>query len=90
VGGPAFSLKFREVITVDEVDAHFTGLGVFEVTDSEGNLLFSATYTLDGKRMKAEALSGNLQSDIEINHGTDQRQKDRLDWRSFLKTVPRR
>ena len=57
-GSPAFRIKFREAITINNKDDQFTGRGVFEVFDPSGSLLFSATYTVQGTRMQAEGLAG--------------------------------
>ena len=56
-GSPAFRIKFKEVITINNKDDQFNGSGVFEVFDPGGSLLFSATYTVHGTRMQAEGLS---------------------------------
>jgi hypothetical protein len=48
------TLKWREVITLGPRGNGFTGRGFLEVFDSDGNLLFSAPYTLRGTRMQAE------------------------------------
>jgi hypothetical protein len=50
----SYALKFREVITLGSRGNGFTGRGFLEVFDSDGNLLFSAPYTLRGTRMQVE------------------------------------
>jgi hypothetical protein len=54
-GAPAFRIKFRETITLNARDDQFTGRGIFEVLDLSGGLLFSATYSVRGTRMRAES-----------------------------------
>jgi hypothetical protein len=77
--GEAFTIKWREEITLSKGLDQLQGEGLFEVFDQAGNQIFSATYTLQGSRIKVEHLPE--ESDASPARVTDGLSK----WRSYLR-----
>jgi hypothetical protein len=87
MGGPAYSLKYREELTLNDSETQFTGRGIIEVVDPAGNLLFSATYTIIGTRMKTEPLTSESPDEVEGASVLNYQPGEKLDWAKFRRTV---